>query len=117
MLEKIECPTLTVGLNIRIPAIYKPLAGERGIFESVPFILCRYTVPATIRNQIDFSLIVYSILRICKVFYIKCEQKFLAKRNMILIFFKKSSVFIKEIKIKSWIFQLPPFLDIHRCFI
>ena len=67
MLEKIECPTLTVGLNIRIPAIYKPLAGERGIFESVPFILCRYTVPATIRNQIDFSLIVYSILRICKV--------------------------------------------------
>ena len=30
-------PHKNVGRNIRIPAICKPLAGERGIFESVPF--------------------------------------------------------------------------------
>ena len=75
MLEKIECPTSNAGRNIRIPDIYKPHAGEREIFESVPFILCRYTVSATIRNQIDFSLIVYSILRICKVIYFKKLEK------------------------------------------
>ena len=66
MLEKIECPTSNAGRNIRIPAIYKPHAGEREIFESVPFILCRCTVSATIRNQIDFSLILYANFTICK---------------------------------------------------
>ena len=52
MLEKIECPTSNAGRNIRIPAIYKPHAGERGIFESVPF----YYADIQSRQQYEIKL-------------------------------------------------------------